>query len=123
MTNPVSSVDSTTKTSIAKTQCFDKDSQAYVAVLILRLILIPTVSFGLIKLTIKPPVDTLFLFLLIIQAGMPSAMSIPMMFTQLHRTKAIDPLAKSLLLQYTFSLITLTILVASALYYSINLSY
>ncbi len=68
--------------------CGTMDNRACVSftILAIRLIIVPAISFGLIVLTTPDKsMQVMYLFILLIEGGMPTAMSTPMMFTQLNR--------------------------------------
>ena len=113
-------INCTTEDRMTSTQRKEDTIVAWVLLLI-RLVLVPAVSFAIIHLSsFGSGGELLFLFILLIEGGMPTAMSTPMMFQQLNRTEAAQPLAFALILQYTLSVISLTALVSCSLFYAAN---
>lgn len=94
-----------------------------IGMVLIRLIVVPIVSFGLVylcdvlKLEWILPQDKLFRFLILIEAGMPSAQTCAIMMKQLGLERAAYALSGGYVAQYSLCTISMTILILAAQVY------
>ena len=96
------------------------DTKYTIILVLVRLILTPLISFALVYLMDAwgihwlLPQDKLFRFIVLIEAGMPTAQTCAIMMKQLGLERAAYVLSGGFIAQYSFSTISMTLLVIAA---------